>query len=101
VIEVRVAWIVEVDVVAEHDVDSRQHGRGDRENRLPYGVLAGLRVKLIHGLSRTIEMPTSMPTPYDEHTCFMTRGCVEDAWKPNLKISSLPRGKDAGTERIF
>jgi hypothetical protein len=40
-------------------------------SRSQYGVLAGLRVKLIHGLARTNERPTSLPTPRDEDTCFM------------------------------
>jgi hypothetical protein len=40
-------------------------------SRSQYGVLAGLRVKLIHGLARTNERPTSVPTPRQEHICFM------------------------------
>ena len=41
-------------------------------SRSQYGVLAGLRVKLIHGLARTIAMPTSVPPPRKQDTCFMS-----------------------------
>jgi hypothetical protein len=39
--------------------------------RSQFGVLAGLRVKLVNGLPAPMGRPTSVPVPRDTVTCFM------------------------------
>ena len=70
--------------------------RTPRPSRSQYGVLAGLRVKLIHGLSGTNERPTSVPTPLHEAIAFhddvrgsQTRGKLIPPSAPGFANRSL------------
>jgi len=71
-------------------MDEIYKARSPAEPGQNYAVLAGLRVTLKYGLSRTTLEPTSVPTQPADCTPFHATRCVADAWVTQVRsLTSL------------